>query len=270
MNLKNKIIAFDIDGTLARNNGIPSDFTCQSIATLIQKGYHICLVTGRQWVSSATIYQKCQMKEACVFCNGAYVYHPVKKKVIHEVKISKEDLFYFIENEQILNCIDDMMYEVDWDTYSFKGFPWNPKQIVGDFHQTLKKEPCALNVMAKTVNEQETIKKIVENYKHYRYRYWDRQGEIYNSTFSKAEGLQKLLTYYGKTATDLIFFGDASNDLSALSFAFCGVAMQNAPDEIKQIAKYVTDEDNEHDGAIKFLFKLIKEGEEENVLYSGK
>lgn len=258
MNLKDKIIAFDIDGTLARNDAKPSTFTCETIKKLVNEGYHICLVTGRQWISSADIYQKCGLKEACVFCNGAFVYHPIKDVIIHEIKIPKEDVFYFVDNLELLDCVLDIMYEVEWDTYSLKGYPWNVNQINGDFHQNLKKEPCSLNIIAKSMDQQEKIKAIITSLKNYNYRYWNLQGEVYNAEFSKKEGLNHLLDYYHKTEDDLIFFGDASNDKSALMYAKYSVAMKNANDEIKKISRYVSDYTNEEDGAIRFLLKLIE------------
>ena len=59
MNLKDKIIAFDIDGTLARNDSNPSQYSIDVIADLVNKGYNITLVTGRNIISSVKIYRKC-------------------------------------------------------------------------------------------------------------------------------------------------------------------------------------------------------------------
>ena len=73
MNLKDKIIAFDIDGTLARSDSNPSQYSIDVLKDLINDGYNITLVTGRNIISSVKIYRKCGMKIAGVFCNGALV-----------------------------------------------------------------------------------------------------------------------------------------------------------------------------------------------------
>ena len=62
MNLKDKIIAFDIDGTLARGDSNPSEYSFEVLKNLINEGYNITLVTGRNIISSVKIYRKCQMK----------------------------------------------------------------------------------------------------------------------------------------------------------------------------------------------------------------
>ena len=51
MNLKDKIIAFDIDGTLARNDANPSEYSIEVLKDLVNKGYDITLVTGRNIIS---------------------------------------------------------------------------------------------------------------------------------------------------------------------------------------------------------------------------
>lgn len=258
MNLINKIIAFDLDGTLARNNGSPSNYTYETITNLVKQGYHICIVTGRQWISAHQIYENCNLNSACVLCNGAFVYDPTKDLTIRKVTMSKEEVFSYVDNLRLKELIKDLMCEIDMNTYSLYGFPWNPKEIIGDFHQTLKDNPSSLNIIAKSFENQEEIKKIICQNPNYNYRYWNLQGEVYSTKFSKKEGVEELLKYYNKTAEDLVFFGDAENDLETLKFAKYGIAMKNASNDIKKVSKYVTDFDNENDGAIKFLLKLIK------------
>ena len=49
MGLKDKIIAFDIDGTLARNSSIPSLYTINEITRLINEGYHINFINWKKY-----------------------------------------------------------------------------------------------------------------------------------------------------------------------------------------------------------------------------
>ena len=48
-------------------------------------------------------------------------------------------------------------------------------------------------------------------------------------------------------------FGDSMNDESLIRMAGHGVAMCNGLEEIKKIANYVTDFDNNHDGVGEFI-----------------
>ena len=70
--------------------------------------------------------------------------------------------------------------------------------------------------------------------------------------------MEELLKYYNKTNEDLIFFGDGENDKELLEFAGIGVAMKNAADDVKEVADQVTEFDNDNDGAIKHLLKMLE------------
>ena len=50
-------------------------------------------------------------------------------------------------------------------------------------------------------------------------------------------------------------FGDSMNDLSMFLETNIKVAMKNADANLKEIATYITDYDNNEDGVIKFLEK---------------
>ena len=234
MRLKDKIIAFDIDGTLARNSSIPSLYTINEITRLINEGYHITLSTGRNIVSSINIYNSCNMKDLCVLCNGAMVYDPINNKKITNVTIPLNVVYELIENKELINYIDDLLIEIDFDTYALTGNVWPNAKY------------------------QENVAKIINTSKDYHYRYWFKQGEFYNLHFSKKEGMEELLKYYNKTNEDLIFFGDGENDKELLEFAGIGVAMKNASDDVKEVADQVSEFDNDNDGAIKHLLKMLE------------
>lgn len=78
-------------------------------------------------------------------------------------------------------------------------------------------------------------------------------GEIYAKEISKAEGMQKVLEYYGAGREASVAFGDGENDFEMLSFAGVGVAMGNAVAALKESADYVTapaDEDGIYKGFV--------------------
>ena len=259
MNLKEKIIAFDIDGTLARNDTFPSTFTYETIKRLIEEGYHICLVTGRSIVSSIDIYKRCNMNTLCVLCNGAMVYDPISDKKIRNIIIPMSIVESVINNRELMEMIDDILIEIDYQTYALTGNCWPKCNKIGNFKDTLPASPNAMVIMAKDPLLQNKIASIINKSEDYHYRYWNYMGEFYNLHFSKKEGVEAMLKYYNKDASSLIFFGDGENDRELLSYASMGIAMKNADDETKKYANVITDYSNEEDGAIKYLLKMIQE-----------
>lgn len=57
---------------------------------------------------------------------------------------------------------------------------------------------------------------------------------------SKATGLRWLAQYYGLSLSEIAMIGDSHNDLEAIREAGLGIAMGNAVDEIRAVARHVT------------------------------
>ena len=73
---------------------------------------------------------------------------------------------------------------------------------------------------------------------------------------SKTNAIQLLIEKYGIQQEEIIAIGDNYNDKSMIEFAGMGVAMGNAPDEIKKVANYITDTNN-NEGVAKALKKFF-------------
>lgn len=78
---------------------------------------------------------------------------------------------------------------------------------------------------------------------------------------SKIQGIQACIDYFGLSMNEVMAFGDSWNDVEMLKGVGVGVAMGNAQKDIKDIADYVTDS-NENDGIYQAMkhFNVI-EGE---------
>ena len=74
----------------------------------------------------------------------------------------------------------------------------------------------------------------------------------------KSLGIQQVMNYYGLTMAEAMAFGDGGNDLPMVRDAAVGVAMDNACDELKAVADYITSSVDE-DGVSRALehFGLI-------------
>jgi Cof subfamily protein (haloacid dehalogenase superfamily) len=69
---------------------------------------------------------------------------------------------------------------------------------------------------------------------------------------SKGSMLPKLLEHLGVEREELLAFGDNYNDLTMIGYAGTGVATDNAETEVKRIANFVC-ESNDDDGVAKFI-----------------
>ena len=74
----------------------------------------------------------------------------------------------------------------------------------------------------------------------------------------KAKSLERLLAMVNIDKDDVIAVGDGFNDLSMIEYAGLGIAMDNAPGEVKSRANFVTSS-NDEDGVAKVIEKFILE-----------
>lgn len=71
--------------------------------------------------------------------------------------------------------------------------------------------------------------------------------EVVPPSIDKARSLAKLAQHTGIALDEMIAVGDGFNDISMIRAAGLGIAMDNAQDEVKECADYVT-QSNENDG----------------------
>ena len=65
---------------------------------------------------------------------------------------------------------------------------------------------------------------------------------------------------YAIKQDEVMAIGDGENDVEMLSFAGLGIAMENAREDVKEVANVVTNSNNE-DGVAKAIEKYILEGD---------
>jgi Cof subfamily protein (haloacid dehalogenase superfamily) len=80
--------------------------------------------------------------------------------------------------------------------------------------------------------------------------------EIINKNGNKGEGLKALAKHLNITHEEIIAVGDAGNDIEMIEYAGLGVAMANATEEVKKVANYHTNSNND-DGIATIIEKYI-------------
>ena len=74
---------------------------------------------------------------------------------------------------------------------------------------------------------------------------------------SKGKAVEFLCDYLGIPIAESVACGDAANDISMIKAAGIGVAMQNATDDAKLSADYITSNTNNCDGIKEVLEKFL-------------
>ena len=71
------------------------------------------------------------------------------------------------------------------------------------------------------------------------------------------EETRHLLDILGISREEMVCCGDGFNDVSMIQFAGLGVAMANAQEKVKDVADYITVNDNDHDGIAEVIEKFF-------------
>ena len=83
--------------------------------------------------------------------------------------------------------------------------------------------------------------------------------EIFPKECSKYNSIKLLSEYLNISNDDVIAFGDGLNDIEMIKNCGCGVALNNALDEVKKESDDITEYDNDNDGVVNYLMNKIKD-----------
>jgi 5-amino-6-(5-phospho-D-ribitylamino)uracil phosphatase len=258
------LIALDLDGTLLTDDKKISRKTKEALFSLMEKGHHVCISTGRPYRSSNMYYEELGLKSPIVNFNGAFVHHPHDASFgIHhsplELDVAKR-IIRACESFQVKNImveiLDDVYLkkhdEVIVDTFLMNESPLH----VGDLHRSLQNNPTAILVHPEDHHIEELRSMLVKEHAEVvDQRVWAAPWniiEVIRSGISKATGLEKIADYYDIPRERVIAFGDEDNDFEMIEYAGHGVAMGNGIRDLKARADHVT-LSNEEDGIAHFL-----------------
>lgn len=255
-----KAVFFDVDGTLVSFNThkIPES-TLQSIMKLREKGIKVFIATGRNYEAAAK-FKELEV-DGYVTINGGYCIMS-EGKVIHKVFVDEKDkkaLFEFqksnpfpcivmAENSTYVNYFNN-------DVEFFVNLLDFPELQVKSLDNMLTDNILQFVLFTPESNDE----KMSQILSHCDSQRWHPVFVDYVTAGSnKGVGIKITAQYFGINLEETMVFGDGSNDISMLKAAEIGIAMGNAPDNVKAEADYVTDSVDD-DGVMKALqhFGLI-------------
>lgn len=268
--MKYKLLALDVDGTILMSNHTLSKVTERAITQLVQQGVHVTLATGRAYPSAKSLAQQFRISAPLVSHDGAYVADPKTDQVLYVQRIPYE-IAARITDILVSHGLDVMLlheaYAVTNRTWKLTDlFPllnaWTLRQLWKNQYPlkiqasrlipgyVRKHEVCAPKIFV-TGDEKRLLEARQELEKA------ELSGirvtasgasnlEILPVGISKASGLAVVSERLAIQPDEIVAVGDNYNDAEMLQFAGMGVAMGNAPDDLKQLARHVTETNDRH------------------------
>jgi Cof subfamily protein (haloacid dehalogenase superfamily) len=265
-----KAVFIDMDGTLLQKDHTISDTSKEVIKKLLDKGVLIVPISARPLHGILPISRQLFPDTIpVVSLNGSYIF--LNGEIIYESAVPVEDVIK-VHKEIAPHDVSAMYYsQMDWYAEADNAHIQKEQKItdikikIQPFHLTVKEwktnrngpnkiliagNPDIINSIEKNLIDQYSDKLNMSKSK-------TTYLEVMSLTSSKTKAIQFLLERYGITKNEIIAIGDNYNDKEMIEFAEVGVAMSNAPDEIKEVADYVTATNNE-DGVAKALNHFFK------------
>ncbi|MFA0088210.1 Cof-type HAD-IIB family hydrolase [Vibrio sp. 10N.261.51.F12] len=264
-----KLIAIDMDGTLLTSDKKITDRTKQAIHAAKQKGVTVVLASGRPINGMIDAVNELGLNtpdDFIIHFNGAFVQKVQSGEVLHhqildgksakEVAIlaKKLDLHCHAFSEELgLITTESNPYtdhEAKINKLDITVFDFNQ---LDDDHKIIKAmivgEPSKLTLGISAIPQ--------AYYKDYTIvQSAPFFLEFLNPLSNKGEGVSVIAKQLGLSAEQVMCFGDAENDHHMIRYAGKGVAMENAMDETKAIADYITDS-NDNDGVAKAIETFV-------------
>ncbi|TCP30530.1 hypothetical protein EV207_10559 [Scopulibacillus darangshiensis] len=238
---KQKIVFFDIDGTLLDHEKQIPDSTRQAIKHLQENGVITAIATGRAPFMFEEIRKELNINTFVSF-NGQYVVHD--NNVVFKNPLSAEALVLLEEKATAAGhpmaffSSESMASNRDGDPFiktSFNDLKMNPPLFDMSFHNNNEIYQALLFCEA---NDEAEYLKLKSDFEYIRWHQYST--DVIPAGGSKALGIKQLLDSLKIDVRHTYAFGDALNDIQMLSFVNYGIAMGNALDETKNAARFIT------------------------------
>ena len=253
-----RIIALDLDGTLLNSQRVVTPRTLDLLLRLQEEGHKIVISTGRPIFGATKVAELLQLEKFGGYVmayNGGVVQDWKTKEIIYsnflqhdaivsayqyakdtgfalvcyhdEFLVSEHEMNPYLEfslkrNGLTFKQVDNFLKEVT--------YPISKCMIIG--------EPDSLHQLEERILDTHSTSFTV-------YRSEPFFLEVVPENINKATGLRVLLRHLNVPQSILIAFGDSYNDIPMIHFAGIGVAMGNAPQEVKDAADHIAPTNDE-------------------------
>jgi Cof subfamily protein (haloacid dehalogenase superfamily) len=278
-----KVIIMDVDGTLTNSKKIITDKTKEALIKAQEAGTLLILASGRPTSGLMDFARELKMDEnhgLLVSFNGSKVVDCQTNEVLFNETMSVEQGQAVLEHMKKF----DVKPMIDKGEYMYVNDVFNNKIHFNDTILNIiqyesrggKFKLCEMDDLAAfadyplnkilTAGDPEYLK---EHYKDMMEPFKDTLSCMFTAPFyfeytaegiDKAKALDTVLIPMGYKKEEMIAFGDGHNDASMVKYAGIGVAMENAVDDLKEVADFIT-LSNEEDGIAYALSKYLEDSE---------
>ena len=260
-----RLIALDLDGTTIHHDGTMSPAVHQAVGEVAEAGFHVVIATGRAILATMPLIADLGLEHGFAVCsNGAVTLeldpdHPDGYRILDTVTFDPGPAL-----EMLRGSWPDAVVAVEELGVGFKvSAPFPDGELMGELRVVswaeLSESPATRVTFRSPTGTAEDFLALVERIGLHGVNYavgFTAWLDINPEGVSKASALELIRRRLGVEPVHTVAVGDQRNDIEMLQWAARGVAMGNAPDEVKVAADEVTLHVDE-DGLVPILKSLL-------------
>lgn len=261
-----KLIALDVDGTLVNHHGDMSHGVREAGRALASGPDHVVVATGRGLYAALPIAEEFGITRGYVVASNGGVTARLDPELDGGVEVLERVTFrpgkvILALREELPSAnfaVEDEHGEY-WSTLEFQDASFGVPAKTLPIEQLAEKTAVRVVVFSTDASAEE-FGEAVEAIGLHGVTYsvgWTAWLDIAASGTTKASALENLRRRIQVDPSDTVAMGDGRNDIEMLEWAARGVAMGQAPDEVKAAADEVTESVKE-DGAARILRQYIR------------
>jgi hydroxymethylpyrimidine pyrophosphatase-like HAD family hydrolase len=259
------LVALDLDGTTIDHVGALSGAVRDAVSDVVDAGHHLVISTGRSIVATLPIVEMLGLERGYAVCsNGAVTLvldpeRPGGYRIVDTVTFDPRPVLTMLRD-----VIPDALVAVEDIGVGFKvsaPFPdgeLGGQQVVVDWDELVAHPATRVTLRRPDASSEEFMEQ-VEHAGLHGVSYavgWTAWLDINPEGVSKGSALELVRRTLRVEPADTVAIGDQRNDIEMLHWAARGVAMGQAPDEVKDAADEVTGS-VEEDGLVPVLRSLL-------------
>ena len=266
-----QLLVLDIDGTIAGESNEIRQPVLRAIQAAQSMGIQVAIATGRMYCSALRFHREVGSTLPLLAYQGAWIQDPATQQLHRHWPVSKQtaqQLLDYFEQPQLRSLlsvhfyINDQLYvrELTPETQIYSQRSGIKPRAVGDLRQVLTDEPTKVLALSDdTIVIDRLLGSLRQQYtpaELYLTKSVATFFEATNPFANKGTGVRYLAELLGIDAANVMAIGDNFNDVEMLEYAGIGVAMGNAPEDVKAVAQWVAPT-IEQDGAAAAIEEFV-------------
>lgn len=257
-----KMLALDLDGTLLRDDGTLGTDSAYRLEQARHAGNIVCFVTGRREVDMLRHHWLLSHADYIIYNNGTKIVDPKTGDILYNSIVPPRATHtlvdYCLKNELQLYVYSGSLYALNIITHGARKYI-ETVGLAPQYYSDVGQLNLSVVEGFLASRDWRLVQAFITDAQLPLYCVCSEPEclDIMPRTKGKWFGIDWLASRLFIPHDKIIAAGNYENDVEMIRNAGLGIAVKNAPDYVKEAAKYITEQDNNHDAAAEIIERFL-------------